>query len=266
MRKPVFVVIVMTAVAAAALILGAVQAQEKVLATVNGTTITEEYLNQYAQQRAAQGDRGDIDRETLLEELVSRELIYQDALEKNIDEREDVKRQLEIQRRETLVGAAIRDRLDATQITDEQLRKQYDEMVASQQVEEFKARHILSETEDAAKAIIEELDDGADFAELARERSTGPTAERGGDLGWFNPQQMVPEFAEAVNNMETGDYSKSPVKTQFGWHVILLENRRDMTPPPFEEVKPQLQQMLMSEQVKDYVDALHNDADVTIAD
>lgn len=266
MRKPAFILALVTAVVAAAFLLGIVQAQEKVLATVNGQSITEEYLEEYVQQRAAQGDRAGIDRQTLLEELVSRELIYQDALKKNIDEREEVKRQLEIQRRETVVGAAIRDRLDATPISDEQLRKQYDQLVSSQQVEEFKARHILSETEEAAKAIIEELDGGAGFAELARDRSTGPTAERGGDLGWFNPQQMVPEFAQAVSNMKTGHYSESPVKTQFGWHVILLEDRRDMTPPSFEEVKPQLQQMLMSEQVKDYVDELHNNADVTVVE
>lgn len=264
MRRSVYIPVAL--MAAALLGLGAVQAEEKVLATVNGEPITQDTFNLYVRQRAAQGGQepANVSRKAMLEELISRELIYQDAVKKKLEKDEAVQRELALQREETLIGAAIRKRIDSMEITDEQLRKQYDEMIASSDAKEYKARHILSETEDAAKGVIAELDKGAKFAELAKERSTGPSAKDGGDLGWFNPQQMVPEFSAAAAELEKGKYTKSPVKTQFGWHVILLEDSRKVTPPPFEQVKPQLQQMMMSQQLKAYVDELRSKAKVKV--
>ena len=264
MRRSVYIPVAL--IAAAAFTFGAVQAKEKVLATVNGEAITEETFNLYLQQRAAQGQQNpaEVDRKAVLEQLISRELIYQDAVKNKLEKDEAVQRELALQREETLIGAAIRKRLDTIEVDDARLRQEYDKMVASTDVQEHKARHILSESEDAAKAIIAELDKGAKFADLAKEKSTGPSAKDGGDLGWFNPQQMVPEFSAAAAKLDKGEYTKSPVKTQFGWHVILLEDRRKATPPPFEQVKPQLQQMMMSEQLNAYVDELRAKAKVKV--
>ena len=115
-------------------------------------------------------------------------------------------------------------------------------MAQAESREEIKARHILVEAEDTAKAIIEELKGGADFVELAKEKSTGPSGPNGGDLGWFTADVMVPEFSQAAMELKPGEITLAPVKTQFGYHVILVEDRRQQTPPSFEEMKDQLTQ------------------------
>ena len=128
-------------------------------------------------------------------------------------------------------------------ISDESLRQRYDKFLADNPAQdEQRARHFLLESEEAAREIIAELDKGADFAELAKTRSTGPSAPQGGDLGYFTAEQMVPEFAEAAAKLEPGEYTKAPTQTQFGWHVIKLEDRRPVEPPSYEEVEPELRE------------------------
>ncbi len=112
--------------------------------------------------------------------------------------------------------------------------------------------------------MIAELDSGANFAELAKSKSTGPTAKNGGDLGWFKPNQMVPPFAQAVSEMKKGSYTKKPVKTQFGWHVIKLEDERKLTPPKFEEVKEQIRSIKTNQKIQQYVIELRKKAKVDI--
>ncbi|SLN10229.1 peptidylprolyl isomerase [Oceanibacterium hippocampi] len=150
-------------------------------------------------------------------------------------------------------------------VTDERLRESYDaaikEMPAKQ---EISARHILVAEEAEAQAVIKELADGADFAELAKTRSTGPSGSEGGDLGYFSKDQMVPEFAEAAFAMEVGEVSAEPVKTQFGWHVIKVEDRRDAPPPSFEELEPGLRQELTQDVVAELVGKLKDKAEITI--
>ncbi len=135
-------------------------------------------------------------------------------------------------------------------ITDELIQEAYQVHLADNPpAEEFHARHILVETEEAAREVIGLLDDGADFAELAKERSTGPSGPRGGDLGYFTADQMVPEFSQAAAALEPGQHTAEPVKTQFGWHAIKLDDRRTAAPAAFEEVEPQLRQQLARESV-----------------
>lgn len=136
----------------------------------------------------------------------------------------------------------------AEKVSDEEIKARYDkEVAATKPQQEIEARHILLKTEEEAKKVIEELDAGKDFAELAKAKSTGPSGANGGTLGFFGKGQMVPEFEEAAFALEKGAYTKSAVKTQFGWHVILKEDARDVEPPKFEDSENQIRQILMRE-------------------
>lgn len=166
-----------------------------------------------------------------------------------------------------LESAVIRDvyleRHLESAVTDEKLRARYDEQQAARgATEEVQARHILLATEEEAQATIAELDAGADFAELAKERSTGPSGPQGGDLGFFSAEQMVPPFSEAAFALQPGEYSKAPVQTRFGFHVILVEQRRAVEPPSFEAEKPALSDELRDEAVQAMVAELREKATV----
>jgi peptidyl-prolyl cis-trans isomerase C len=132
------------------------------------------------------------------------------------------------------------------------------------QEQEYKASHILVETEEKAGEIIEKLNEGADFGELAKEHSKDTSATQGGDLGWFTPEVMVEPFSQAVTQLKEGEYTRQPVQTQFGWHVIRLEEVREATPPSIEEVRPQIVQRLQSQMISDYLEKLREQAEVEI--
>ena len=191
------------------------------------------------------------------------QLIQQTALEKSYegDVPKRVELSMENERRSLIAGEAI-EKILATAVTDEALQAAYDATYANAEpTKEFNASHILVETEDEAKAIVEELKGGADFAATAREKSTGPSGPGGGSLGWFGAGAMVPEFETAVAAMEAGDIS-DPVQTQFGWHVIKLNEVRNAEAPALEDVREELEQQVRSEAVTAAVDALVADADV----
>ncbi|MDJ0750999.1 MAG: peptidylprolyl isomerase [Woeseiaceae bacterium] len=179
---------------------------------------------------------------------------------KELAQTDEVKSQLELQRRGLLAQSVATDYLEQNPATEEEMRALYDEQTGLAP-EEFKARHILVETEEEGIALITELDGGADFAELAQENSTGPSGPSGGDLGWFTPERMVPEFSNAVAALEDGAYSSSPVQTQFGWHVILREESRQSTPPPFESVGEVLKQQVEQRKLQDYIGELRGDSE-----
>ena len=169
-----------------------------------------------------------------------------------------LKAQIELQTRAMLAQAVASDFLANNQATEEEMRAIYDEQKGSAGGQEFKARHILVETQGEATDIISELEGGADFAELAKEKSTGPSGPSGGDLGWFPPDRMVPEFSQAVQALGDGEYSKAPVQTQFGWHVILREEARDAVPPPFESVRDAIKQQVEARKLQAYIDSLRS--------
>lgn len=151
-------------------------------------------------------------------------------------------------------------------ITDDAARKLYDERVGSAEPEEeIKARHILVETEEEATAVIQKLADGADFAELAKTESTGPTGSNGGDLGYFTREQMVTPFAETAFAMETGEISE-PVQTQFGWHVIKVEDKRESQPPKFADIKERLKSALVTQRLQTRMAELRDSANIEILD
>jgi peptidyl-prolyl cis-trans isomerase C len=157
----------------------------------------------------------------------------------------------------------VRTQLDAAPVDEAQLRALYDAEY-SDAGREFKARHILLENEEDAKAVIAELDGGADFATLASNRSTGPSKSVGGDLGWFEADQMVSEFSEATKQLADGSYSKTPVKTRFGWHVIRREESRELPPPEFETVKPQLEKQIQQQKIAEAIGTIREDTRIEV--
>jgi len=168
--------------------------------------------------------------------------------------------QMELQSRAMMAQAVATDFLERNQASEEELQAFYDEQSKLAPTQEFKARHILVETQGEATALITELDGGANFEELAREDSTGPSGPSGGDLGWFPPERMVPEFSQAVMLLADGEYTKTPVQTQFGWHIILREDSRDSAPPPFDSVRDTLKQQVESQKLQAYLQSLRGTA------
>ena len=235
-----------------------------VIATVNGTPLTQTVLDVYSAQRASQGANQEAgDQEAVLNELISLELMRQESVSKGLNTLPMVVAALNQQERTALAGAAIKDFMNSNPVSDEAAQKLYDEQIGKPG-KEFNARHILVETEDDARAVITQLDGGADFSELAKEKSTGPSGSSGGKLGWFGAGQMVAPFSEAAAKLEKGEYTKEPVQTQFGWHVIILDDTRESTPPPFDDVKDRLKMLLANQQLQQHVEELKNSATIEI--
>ena len=235
-----------------------------VIATVNGAPITQQVLDVYKQQRAAKGARVDESNpDAPLHELISLELMRQEAVSNGAASDPGIVATINQLERSTMAGAAIKAFMANNTVTDEDAREAYDTQISGAG-KEYSARHILVKTEEEAKDIIKLLDEGGDFAELAKEKSTGPTGSAGGDLGWFGPGQMVKPFSDAAAALEKGSYTKEPVQTQFGWHVIRLEDTRDSTPPPFDDVKDRLKLMLTNQKLQEHIAQIKTDAKIDI--
>ncbi len=199
----------------------------------------------------------------LLERLIDSRLLGQAALDAGVDSRPDVKRRIKSAIDDVVAQVFLTEKVESM-LTEEMLQARYQETAAQAAGggDEVKARHILLDTEAAAKDVIAALAAGADFATLAQEKSTGPSKTQGGDLGWFAAEQMVPEFSQAAFALQPVSVTPTPVKTQFGWHVIKVEDRRANTPPSFEEMRNQISVQLTQEIVRDYLDDLRKDVKV----
>jgi len=239
--------------------------KEDAAASVNGQFISKAALETLTKEVSARAQVQVVPKDKLIDELVKRELLVQEAKSKGLDKSAEITERLEMMKGALLSQAAVEDYIKANPVTDADLQVEYDKQIGNVAGgAEFKARHILVKEESEAVAIIAELDKGADFAELATTKSTGPSKTQGGDLGWFGAKQMVAPFSAAVAKLENGKYTTAPVKTQFGWHVILREDSRQQTPPPFEAVKAQLEPMVQRQKLTDYLDALRKGAQVEI--
>jgi len=236
----------------------------EVLATVNGMPITANTLTIYQQHRQgrAQGNPAAPNRKAMLEEIINLELASQDGEKKGVDKKPETHAQIKQQRRAVVASAAFQRQMEKHPISEEELKSIYNEK--TQASNEYKARHILVDSKEKAEILIVQLDKGADFAEVAMKNSTGPSGKTGGDLGWFSPKSMVKPFSEAVIGMDKGSYTPQPVKTQFGWHIIKLEDSRESTPPAFEQVKPQLEMAVRNQRVQDYISKLRSKANIQI--
>ena len=235
------------------------------IAVVNGQYIPKSTLAALEKEIAERGHGQTFPKEKLIEELIQRELLVQDAIQKQLDKSAEIIAQLDSAKKTLLTQADVQNFIKANSVTDAEVKAEYDSKVAGENGIEYKARHILVKTEDEAKKLIAELDKGADFAKLANKNSLdAKESQNGGDLGWFVAGQMVAPFSEAVAKLEKGQYTKTPVKTQFGWHIVLREDSRKQTPPPLEAVKEQLMPYLQRKKVQNMVETLRKQAKVEI--
>ncbi len=235
------------------------------VAMVNGQYIAKSTLEALEKEIAERSHGQTFPKEKLIEELIQRELLVQDAAQKQLDKSPEVLAQLEAAKKALLTQADLQNFIKANPVTEAEIKAEYDSKVAAEKGTEYKASHILVKTEEEAKKLIAELDKGADFAKLANKNSLdAKESQNGGDLGWFSAGQMVAPFSEAVAALEKGKYSKEPVKTQFGYHVILKEDSRPLTPPSLDTVKEQLTPFLQRKKVQGMIEALRKQAKVEI--
>jgi peptidyl-prolyl cis-trans isomerase C len=239
---------VLTLSLAAVLVAGSLPAFAQNAAVVNGKAIPSAKLDKLIAS-TGQPESPEL-RKRGRDMLIDRELIVQEANKRGLTERPEIQEQLEQARLNVLAGAVFENYVTSHGASDEELRKQY-EKIKSQfgNGKEYRVRHILVEKEADAKAIIAKIKAGAKFEDMAKASSKDPgSAPNGGDLDWAAGNAYVPEFSAAMTALKKGQMTDTPVKTQFGWHIIELEDMRDQKIPSFEEVKPQLQQMLMGDQ------------------
>ena len=234
------------------------------LAVVNGKAVPKARMDAMAQQMAKAGRPVTPDMEgQLKDEIIAREIFLQEAQKKGLDASEDYKTQLALARETILIRELFMDWQKKNPVTDEAIKAEYDKFVAANSGKEFKARHILVEKEADAKDIISRNKTGAKFEDIAKKQSKDPgSAVNGGDLDWANPRSYVPEFTEALLKLTKGQLTDTPVKSQFGYHVIRLDDVRQAELPKLEEVKPQIAQQLQQQMMAKYQDELRAKAKV----
>ena len=234
------------------------------VANINGEPLYESVFRFYANNRTQKdaNDLTDEERKLVLDELIQLVSLAQEARKANIDKERMVAVQIELQEINTLARSQINRYREQNAPTELELREEYDANLEELSGPQYKARHILVKTDEEAAAIIKDLQGGADFAEQAKQLSTGPSGPNGGDLGWFDAGNMVKPFADAVRTMEKGSITTEPVQTRFGWHVILLEDVREGQEPGLEAVRDQLTNSIMQRKVEAYVTGLREAATV----
>ena len=202
-------------------------------------------------------------RKAIREDMISLEVLAQEAKKMGLDKIPEVIQQTELADQTVLVSAFVQDYTKKNQISDDQLKQEYDKLKVNLGKSEYNVRHILVETEDEAKAIIAQLGKKGNFDKIAKEKSKDAgSAEKGGSLGWAVPSNFVPPFANALLILKKGTYTKEPVKSQFGWHIIKLDDVRVLKVPSFEELKPQIQQRLQQQSVQEYIADLRSKAKI----
>jgi peptidyl-prolyl cis-trans isomerase C len=216
-------------------------------AIVNGKPIPKAQLDKLI-QKSNQPDTPQV-RDQGREMLVTRELVLQEANNRGISQKESVRDQLEQAKMAVLIAAVYEDYVQREGVDEAELKAAYEQVKAQYTGKEYHVEHILVEKESDAKAIIVQLKSGGNFADIAKAKSKDPgSAEKGGDLGWVSEQSLVPEFSKAMVQLKPGQTTDKPVKSQFGWHIIKLDEERDLKAPSMEEIKEQLIQMIASEQ------------------
>ncbi|EXI88476.1 MAG: putative parvulin-type peptidyl-prolyl cis-trans isomerase precursor [Candidatus Accumulibacter regalis] len=243
--------------------------QEDAVATVNGTAITKARVDMIVKQGASTGQPDTPEmRRGIIEHLTAQMLIAEEAVKKGLDKMPEISEQFDMLRQSILANAYVQDFIKTHPVSEEMLKAEYERMKEMAAGSEYKARHILVETEAEARDIIARLKkDPAAFEKLAREKSKDPGSKaNGGELGWFDTGSMVPEFGSAASKLEKGSFTQEPVHTQFGYHVILLEDTRPVQAPPFDQVKADLAQHLQQQQLTKLLDDLKAKAKIAIVE
>jgi len=234
------------------------------VATVNGKQLSTEFYDTFVQAVTGgqmQEPITDEQKSQLLDQLINMTLAAQSAEKDGLAKDPKVAARLDLLRTQILAEAASEKYVKSHPVSDTELKAEYDTQVASMP-KEYKARHILVEKQETADSIIRELQAGGDFSKLAKEESKDSSAQAGGDLGWFSPQTMVKPFADAVVALEKGNYTTVPVKSEFGYHVIILDDVRSPEAPKFEEVKPQVEMFVQRKKLQEYLDGLRKTAKI----
>ena len=239
---------------------------DDVVASVNGQPIQMPLLDYYSLGRIQKNldSLSDDEYNLLVDELIQFKLLEEVANSAGHSQEQEVAAEIEVLRLNILSRIVITTYLESNQPTDAEIQIAYNESLSQLSGTEYKARHILVSEEAEANEIIQEIAQGADFQTLAIEKSTGPSGPDGGDLGWFSAQTMVAPFAEAVESMEIGSYSESPVTTRFGYHVILLEDKREQQPPELDAVREDMIRLVEQQKIASYLESLRNSAEVTL--
>jgi peptidyl-prolyl cis-trans isomerase C len=239
-------------------------AEDKSAAMVNGISIPQSRIDLRVKAAAAQGqpDTPEL-RKAVREDMINLEVVAQEAKKNGLDKNPEVIEQMELAKESVLVGAYVQDYAKTHPISDDQLKLEYDKLKTTLGSKEYSVSHILVDTEDEAKAIIAQLGKKGKFDKIAKAKSKDAgSAEKGGSLGWAVPSNFVPPFANALLTLKKGTYTKEPVKTQFGWHVIKLDDERSLKVPSFEELKPQIQQRLQQQTIQDLITELRSKAKI----
>lgn len=242
----------------------------QVLATVNGSPITNGELRAFVRMQT-QGQEPVLtaeQRASVIKSLAKMESVAQAARKAGVDKKPDTQAELHLTENDILVQALLQDYAKSHQPTDADLKAAYEAKVKAMDPNQYKARHILVKDQAQAQDIISQLNKGANFATLAKKYSMDPgSAPNGGELGdWFSGSTMVPEFAHALAGLKKGEYTKQPVQTQYGWHIIQLEDVRTNQPPSFEQMHDQLVSEVQNKAVGDYIKQISDSAKVDIKD
>jgi peptidyl-prolyl cis-trans isomerase C len=234
------------------------------VATVNGKPIPAAKVDQVVKQVVAQGKATDSPqlREAIKKDLIGREVLIQEADKQGVGARPDVKNAIDNARQSIIINAMLADYIKKNPVKDADIKAEYDKYKAQVGDKEYHARHILVGTEDEAKQIIAKLKGGAKFEDLAKQSKDPGSAANGGDLDWASPASFVPEFSKAMTSLQKGQITETPVKTQYGYHVIKLEDVRAAKVPPMEEVKQQIAESLQQRKLAAYRDELMKKAKI----
>jgi peptidyl-prolyl cis-trans isomerase C len=248
-----------TPVRAAVLGLGlvALPAMAQNVAKVNGQPIPQIYMDVIVKEQVAQGlpDNEQL-RQAVKDELIRRAVIAEQAKKAGLDKSPEVKAEMELARQGVLVRAYLKDFVAKNPVSEEEIKNAYAKITAMYSGDEFHTRHILVEKEEEAKDIIAKLGKGASWDELVKQSQDPGSKDRGGDLGWVTPDMFVPDFGTALGKMQKGETSKTPVKTQFGYHVIHVDDVRPQSPPPLEQIRPQIEQQLQQQKIQKHLEEL----------
>ena len=249
---------------AALMALGAQSAVAQNVAIVNGKAVPKTRVDSLAQQVAKGGRPVTPEIQAQLrEEVIAREIFMQEAEKQGLSTSDDFKVQMELARQTIMIRALFADFQQKNKVTDAELKAEYEKFAATNGGKEYKARHILVEKEADAKALIVSLKKGAKFEDIAKKQSKDPgSGANGGDLDWANPSSYVPEFSEALLKLNKGQLAETPVKSQFGYHIIRVDDIRTAQLPDFEQLKPQISQQMEQQRLQAFQQGLREKAKV----
>lgn len=237
------------------------------IAAVNGKNITQKQYQAYLKQRQAQSknpNQAPINRQALIDELINREVLLQEAKKLKLNKNKQILAQLKQQKSNLMIQLLLSKSPAAKPVSDKELKEVYDAQIGNTDPTEYKTRHILVAEQATAKKLIEDLNDGASFEETAKKESTDASAKEGGQLEWLTSVQMGPDFSKAVVKLKKGTHTQSPVKTRFGYHIVKLEDSRKRERPKFEDVKEQIRPLILNKRLQNYVIKLREKAKIEI--